>query len=199
MRPIILTLIAIALLPVATHAQGLPDAPAPAAPDSAWDRVRSLTSGQPVVVVVDYAPPFHCLFARATDAYLFCDPVGNPPGVGYRFDRATVVSVDLDVAPVARAQFSAPEQNWHPGLLLAAAIIGSAMGAGLTRKMNDRGAGFIGLLTAVFVETAGSQTLDMQNRRANVGFAYPLHGFAGVRSPRLRPHPRAIPRLVHGR
>ena len=57
----------ILLLPAAARAQALPENPAPAQPDPAWDRLRNLAIGAPLVVGNDNGPQVHCLFAAVTD------------------------------------------------------------------------------------------------------------------------------------
>ena len=61
--------------------QALPDNPGPAPlSDPAWARLQSLVNGQPIVVDNTNGPPVHCLFAGVTDAFLYCNPPGNPRG-----------------------------------------------------------------------------------------------------------------------
>jgi hypothetical protein len=146
MKQILIFLIAAVLLPAAARPQtsptapapqpqALPDAPSPAPlPDPTWDRLKNLTNGEPIVVRNDNGPPVHCLFAGATDAYLFCSPPGNPPGVGYRFDRASVISVDFDLPAQNVARFDRPHPNYHPAWIasiLAGGLVVGIVGAPL--------------------------------------------------------------------
>ena len=188
MKQIAITLIALSLLPQLSPTQELPNAPVPVEPDPAWDRVRGLPAGQALLVVVDDAPPVHCMFSRATQDYLFCDPPDNPPGVGYRFDRAEVISVDLDLPGLSRTQHAPPRADWHPGLFAAAAGTGIAIGVIASERSGNPQAGLVfGLIAAGMVTSAGYPMLDIQSRRPSLGWEFPLHGFAGVRQTRLPP------------
>lgn len=194
MKPILLFLIAIVLMPAALRAQALPDAPAPAPPpDPAWARVRSLNPGQPIVVLVDNGPPVHCLFTGATEAYLFCSPAGNPPGVGYRFDRGRVAGVDLDLPARNSAQFEQPQPNYHPAWI--ASMIGGGLITGLvaTRSMDAGDAARIGLIGALVVGAIGVP-LAFLPQPGDGGLAFRPHRFAHARLPRTGPHP--LPRLA---
>ena len=156
MRHLALTLLALALLPIA-RAQNLPDAPYPA-PDPTWDRLQTLANSQPIVITTNDSRSIHCLFAGINNDYLFCNPAGNPPGVGYRFDRAEVASVDLDRpgAPTARAHRT--ERNYHPAWIASMIAGGIAVGlvasqrtdAGKATQDGCIGAAIIGLIGAPF-------------------------------------------------
>jgi hypothetical protein len=148
MKQIFVFLIAVALLPAAVGAQSLPDAPSPASPEKqtpelspptnpAWLRVQQMVNGQEVVVITTYGPPVRCRFAGATDAYLFCDPDGNPPGTDYRFDRVNVLNV--------RVAHLAP--SGHPGIVLAVAtVVGTVIGVAVARKSDAEGGAVVGAL-----------------------------------------------------
>ena len=197
MKQIFLFLIAIALLPAALRPQALPDAPAPAPPpDPTWDRVRSLTPGQPIIISNDYGPPVHCLFARATDVYLFCDPPGNPTGVGYRFDRASIVSIDLDLPARNNARFDRPDRNYHPVWIASILAGGLVVGICATRTMDDGDSARAGAIAALVVGIIGAP-LAFLPQSQDAGLAYRPHGFTRMRSPRFGSHPHLLPGFAH--
>ena len=115
MKQLAILLLAFAFVSSASG-QALPDNPAPAPlRDPAWDRLQSLVNGQPIVVDNTNGPPVHCLFAGVTEAYLFCNPPGNPAGVGFRFDHADVLGVDLDLPHAdGRSKRAAPSETTIP-------------------------------------------------------------------------------------
>jgi hypothetical protein len=196
MKILSLFLAALSLLPAAARAQAQPDSPTPAPTSNpAWERLRSLTPNEPIVVRNDNGPPVHCLFTSATDAYLFCDPPGNPPGVGFRFDRASVVSVDIDLPSQPGAQFTAPERNYHP------VWISSMLGAGLfvgiiaSRTTDAGGAAQAGAIAAGVVGLIGAP-LAFLPRWQQTGVAYQPRGAALVRIPNFTRRPRLTLRFV---
>jgi hypothetical protein len=188
--------LAAALSPsVVGRAQSLPNAPAPQSsappaplPDSAWDRVLSLARGQPIVVASDYGPPAHCLFAGATAAFLFCDPPGNPPGVGYRFDRASVISVTLDQPLPTGAQFSQPHPNYHPFWLSSIVAGGLLVGICATRTMDAGDSARAGAIGALVVGAIGAP-LAFLPQSPGEGLIFHPFAFARARSPRLARQP----------
>jgi hypothetical protein len=138
-----------ALSPFA-QAQALPDNPTPATnPDPMWARVQSLKPGTPIVVSDTYGPPQRCLFAGATTSYLDCNPVGNPPGTGFRFNRADVLSVELDRPEQYAPQAAHAKHNYHPAWL-ASMIAGGCVVGFIATRSTDAGhaaeAGAIGAL-----------------------------------------------------
>jgi hypothetical protein len=163
MKNFLVVSLALVLLPVAAWPQALPDNPAPAPFDPRWNHIERLSDGQRIVVLTTNGAKVSCRFAGATDTFLFCDQ----PGVlssqpDFRFDRASVVSV----------RESQREHNWHPGLLAAVAVVGTAVGIAATRNLDDRGAAAAGLLTAGFVGAIGYGTIQMQNENVGFGFSY---------------------------
>ncbi|MGA8741586.1 MAG: hypothetical protein WB561_10420 [Terracidiphilus sp.] len=137
--------------------QALPDNPAPVPiPDPAWSRLQALVYGQPIVVDNTNSPPVHCLFAGVTDAYLFCNPPGNPPGEGFRIDHANVLGVDLDLPRLAPTRASRPERNYHPAWI--SSMIAGGIIVGIIASQNTDaekatedgfiGAGIVGLIGA---------------------------------------------------
>jgi len=174
MKQLVHFLIAITLLSVPLWPQALPDAPSPAVPDPAWDRLKNLAIGTPIVVRDVDEVSVQCLFTGVTDAYLFCNPAGNPPGVGYRFDRNRVLSVDFD-RPAQNDMYSyQPQSNWHPGVLAAAVIVGTAIGIAVSRNTNAQGAAAAGLLSAGVVGGIGYEIAEDQDQRARFGVRVPV-------------------------
>jgi hypothetical protein len=189
MKLILFLLLAI-LLPAALWPQSLPDNPAPAPPpDPAWDRLRSLAPGSPIVVFVDNSAPVHCLFTGATERYLDCSPAGDPPGVGYRFDRATVQGVDLDLTAQG-AQFQRPERNYHPAWIASMLGGGLIVGIVATRSTDAGTAAEAGALGALVVGVIGAPLAFLPRPHGDAD-AYRPRGFA-LAAP-LRLNPRAHP------
>ena len=159
--------------------QVLPDNPAPAPmPDPAWGRLQILVKGQPIIVSNTNGPPVHCLFAGATDAYLFCNPLGNPQGVGFRFDHADVLGVDLDLPRQTQIQTSRPERNYHPAWL--SSMIAGGMIVGLIASQNTTAgkATEDGFIAAGIVGIIGAPVAFLPHYENAYGTpAYPHHGF----------------------
>ena len=177
MKELAILLLTFAFVSCATG-QALPDNPAPVGlPNPAWSRLQSLINGQPIVVDNTNGPPVHCLFAGVTEAYLFCNPAGNPAGVGFRFDHSDVLGVDLDLPHPVPAQPSRPERNYHPAWI--SSMIAGGMIVGLIASQNTDagkavedgfiGAGIVGLIGAPLAFLPHSQF--MPSRRD-----YPQHG-----------------------
>jgi hypothetical protein len=184
MKNFSLILIAIAILPAGAFAQALPPAPLPVESpvqsmaisasqmpvgpsDATWMRFQQIANGQQVLVTNSYGPPLRCRFAGASEAFLFCDP----PGTGYRFERASVINV-----VVVR-----PPRNWHPGVLSAMIAGGIITGicataqtdAGNATKTGLTGAAVTGAIVSPFV------LLPPPNMNAGLGagIAFQPHGF----------------------
>jgi uncharacterized membrane protein YeaQ/YmgE (transglycosylase-associated protein family) len=177
MKDLAILLLAFGLVTCAAG-QALPDSPAPAPlPDPAWGRLQSLINGQPIVVDNTNGPPVHCFFAGVTEAYLFCNPPGNPAGVGFRFNHADVLGVDLDLLRPAATQARRPERNYHPAWI--SSMIAGGIVVGLIASQNtDAGKatedGFIG---AAIVGLIGAPLAFMPRRQfAPSGPAYPQYG-----------------------
>ena len=155
MRQIAIALFTLLLVQPLMPAQSLPDPPAPA-PDPAWSQLQNLRVGQAVVVTDVENRSVHCQFAGETDEYLFCNPAGNPPGVGFRFDRAQVLSVDLDRPDAPQTQVRAREHNYHPawissmiaGGLIVGLVASQHTTAGHATEDGLLGAGVVGLIGA---------------------------------------------------
>lgn len=141
-----------------TTAQNLPDSPAPAPlPDPAWSGLQNLSIGRPIIVTDVRGRSVHCLFAGVTDAYLFCNPAGNPPGAGFRFDHADVIGVDLDLPHLQQIAHSPRgDRNYHPAWI--SCMIAGGIIVGLVASQNTTvgkaaedgaiGAGIVGLIGA---------------------------------------------------
>lgn len=210
MKPLATLLIAIVLLPAAARPQpsptapapqpqALPDAPSPAPlPDPAWDRLKNLTNGEPIVVRNDNGPPVHCLFAGATDAYLFCNPPGNPLGVGFRFDRASVISVDFDLPASNVARFNRPHPNYHPAWIASILAGGLVVGICATQNMNDGDSARVGAIAALIVGIIGAP-LAFLPQPWDTGFANRPRNLVSVQTPRFVPYPHLHLRLARSR
>jgi hypothetical protein len=190
-----LTLIALACIAATLSAQAPPDAPAPAPyVPAGWNLVKNLTRGEPIVVQDDNGPPAHCLFAGATDQYLFCDPPGNPPGVGFRFDRASIVSVSLDLPPQKNSQFNRPQPNYHPAWIASILAGGILTGIVATRTTSDGNAARAGLIGALVVGAIGAPLAFLPHAQDD-GFAYRTGAVVRLRAP----YSHAIGRLFKSR
>jgi hypothetical protein len=187
MKSLIRLLLVVLLLPAAARTQALPEAPSPMPSDPAWNHLKNLAVGAPIVVGVDNSPPVHCLFSAVTDAYLFCSPPENPPGVGFRFDRANVISVDFDLPMQNSGQFTRPKPNYHPAWI--ASILGGGLIVGIcaTRTMSDGDSARAGAIGALVVAAIGAP-LAFLPQPQGAGFAYPPHGLVGPRFPLFAPH-----------
>ncbi len=154
MKHLAIALLALTSFAASALAQELPSAPAPA-PDPAWSRLQNLQNGQPVIVTTVDNRSVHCLFAGVTDTYLFCNPPGNPPDTGFRFDRAQVLSVDRDWPGQARPK-AASQRNYHPawiasmiaGGIIVGLIASQGTDAGKATQDGFIGAGIVGLIGA---------------------------------------------------
>jgi hypothetical protein len=171
MKRLCFTLIAVSCLSATLIAQNLPDAPAPApyAP-AGWNLVKNLSKDEPIVVRDENGPPVHCLFAGATDQYLYCDPPGNPAGVGFRFDRASIVSVGLDLPQRNNAQFDRPQRNYHPAWIASILAGGLLTGIVATRTTSDGNAAKAGLIGAGVVAVIGAPLAFLPH--SEDGFAF---------------------------
>ncbi len=192
MKSLALFLIAVVLLPSFAHPQTLPDAPVPA-PEPAWDRLKNLTNGEPILVRNDNGPPVHCLFAGVTNAYLVCDLPGNPPGVGFRFDRSSVVSVDRDLPAQYTARFDRPQRDYHPAWIASILAGGLVVGICATRTMDDGDSARTGAIGALVVAVIGAP-LAFLPQSEDASFAFQPQ--RSVRQPHFRLQPRPLPRLA---
>ena len=158
--------------------QAFPDNPAPAPlPDPAWGRLQSLINGQPIVVDNTNGPAVHCLFAGVTEAYLFCNPPGNPAGVGFRFNHADVLGVDLDLPRPAAAQASRPERNYHPAWISSMIAGGIVVGLIASQNTNAGKATEDGFIGAAIVGLIGAPLAFMPHPHpAFGGPVYPQYG-----------------------
>jgi len=165
MKSLAIALVSLTLLRPVAHAQNIPDAPAPP-PDPAWIHLQNLAPGEPLIVTATDNRSIHCLFSGVTDVYLFCNPAGNPPGVGFRFDRAEVVSVDLDRPGAPTAQARDPQRDYHPawissmiaGGIIVGLVASQHTDAGKAAQDGIIGAAVVGLIGAPLAFLPHSQT-----------------------------------------
>jgi hypothetical protein len=162
--------------------QALPYNPTPwPLPDPAWSRLQSLVNGQPIVVDNTNGPPVHCFFAGVNDAYLFCNPRGNPQGVGFRFDHADVLGVDLDLPRQTQTQVSRPEHNYHPAWISSMIAGGIIVGLCATRSTDAGTATEAGFIGAGVVGLIGAPLAFLPHpEQPFAGPVYPQYGI-GVR------------------
>ena len=159
--------------------QILPEAPT-APNDSSWSQLSSLADGRPIVVTTTDNRSVHCLFGSVTASYLFCNPQGNPAGVGFRFDRVDVASVDFDRSGVATAQTQRRERNYHPAWI--SSMIAGGLIVGLIASQNtDAGkAAQDGLIGAAVVGAIGAPFVFLPQPCLPPPYARPVYGI-GVR------------------
>jgi hypothetical protein len=180
-----IALVFCAALHPSAQAQALPDNPVPTTnPDPMWTRVENLKPGTPIVVSDAYGPPAHCLFAGATAAYLDCNPSGNPPGTGFRFNRADVLSVELDRPGQNALQTPPAKHNYHPAWL-ASMIAGGCVVGFIAATSTDAGhAAEAGAIGALVTGTIGAPLAFLPHDQ----FVSPMRPQFGIRIPfRLRP------------
>lgn len=174
-------------------AQDVPDSPAPAPfPDPAWGRLNDLSSGRPIIVTLIDGRSIHCLFAGITDANLFCNPPGNPPGVGFRFDHAEVIAVDLDLPTHRQAPVAQPAHNYHPAWISSMIAGGIIVGLCATRTTDDGTAAKAGIIGAGIVGLIGAPMAFLPHPQiAPPGPAYPPYFYgAHLRFPVRIRNPR---------
>ncbi len=193
MRHLAIFLITLGLV-VGALGQALPDNPAPP-PDPNWSHLQSLVYGQPIVVDNTSGPPVHCFFGGITDAYLFCNPPGNPAGVGFRFSRADVLGVDLDLPRQTQTQVSPPERNYHPAWISSMIASGILVGLCATRSTDAGNATKAGFIGAGIVGLIGAPLAFLPHPEETYGNpVYPQYGMGTRLRVPIRPHPR-LPRL----
>jgi len=159
----------------APRAQILPEAPA-APPDPAWNRLRSLAEGRPIVVTTTDNRCLHCLFGSVTDSYLFCNPQGNPAGVGFRFDRAEVLSVEFNRSGTTIAQPPRVERNYHPGWISSMIAGGLIVGIVASQNTDADKAARDGLIGAAVVGAIGAPFAFLPQPYATPPYAGPIYG-----------------------
>jgi hypothetical protein len=139
-----------------------------AAPDAAWRRIQQLSRGEWIRVNSTLGPPLGCRFAGATDDALFCDPADAPEGTGYRFDRAAVITVEMQ----------RPERNWHPAWM-ASMIAGGLVVGLVATKTNDAGdSARLGAIGALVVGGIGAPLAFLPSGdRSMVAVVYRPHAF----------------------
>jgi hypothetical protein len=154
---VIASLISAASATGSTFAQALPETPSPVQlSDPAWNRLQNIAYGTPIVVTDIRGQSVHCLFAQATDAYLFCWPPGNPPEARYRLNHADVIGVDVDMTARSTLQPTQAEHNYHPAWISSMIAGGFIVGliasqntdAGRAAEDGLIGAGIVGIIGA---------------------------------------------------
>ena len=198
MKVLTIALLTLALSPALGFAQEIPPAPTPAQ-DPAWSRLESLRNGQAIVVTTVDNPSVHCLFAGVTDAYLFCNPPGNPRDTGFRFDRSEVVSVDLDWQSQAPVHASRSEHHYHPAWI--SSMIAGGIFVGLCARNTDAGTAVkAGLIGAGIVGLIGAPFAFLPNSQAALSNpVYPQYGIGLPIKLKVPQHIRRIPifRTLH--
>jgi hypothetical protein len=190
MRHLAIALLALSLLRPSMHAQGVPDAPVPAS-DPAWSGLQDLHDGQAIVITDTENRSVHCLFAGMIEDHLFCNPAGNPPGVGFRFDRAQVLSVDLDRPDAPQAQVRARDRN-HPEWISSMIAGGIVVGLVASQKTTAGRAAEDGLIGAGVVGLIGAPMAFMPHTYAPPPYAGPIYGIGIPLRPTRINHSKAI-------
>ena len=129
-------------------AQPLPNAPQtpPTLTDTEWQSIEHLPRGKPIFVRVANAPPLDCLFAGATDQFLFCDPIKDSwRRIGFQIERANVLQVSAIRV----------DHDWHPVVLGVAAVVGIAAGVNAVRGYSANQAAGIGLMAGSVTAAIG--------------------------------------------
>ena len=177
MKPLAILLLTFGLV-FSALGQALPDNPVPVPQsDPAWSRLQNLINGQSIIVDNTNGPPVHCLFAGVTDEYLFCNPAGNPRGVGFRFDHSDVLGVDLDLPRPMQTQVRRPEHNYHPAWISSMIAGGMIVGLCATRSTDAGSAARDGLIGAGVVGLIGAPLAFLPHSQiAPPGPAYPPYG-----------------------
>ena len=155
MKRIAIVFITLLLLAQVVQAQILPEAPA-TPPDPAWNRLRTLAPGQSLVITTTDNRSVHCLFGSVTDTYLYCNPPGNPEGVGFRFDRTEIAGVDFDRAGAGVAQARHTERNYHPAWICSMIAGGLVVGLIASQHTDAGKAAQDGLIGAAAVGVIGA-------------------------------------------
>jgi hypothetical protein len=91
-----------------------------------------------------------------TESYLFCNPPANPEGVGFRFDRIDVLSVDFDRTGASLPQARRPERNYHPAWISSMIAGGLIVGIIASQNTNAGKAAQDGLIGAAAVGLIGA-------------------------------------------
>jgi hypothetical protein len=185
MKRLAIAFITLVLLAPSAHAQILPDAPA-APPDPEWNRLASLDPGQSIVITTTDDRMVHCLYGSVTDSYLFCNPPGNPAGVGYRFDRVEVLSVDFDRTNTAIAQPRRTERSYHPGWISSMIAGGLIVGIVASQNNDADRAARDGLIGAVVVGAIGAPFVFLPQPYTPPPYGGPIYGMrVRLRTPRM--------------
>ena len=143
-----------AALPEPAASQSAQSAPPvnPGPPNGAWRKIQRLVHGEPIVVSSTYGPSMACRFAGATEDALFCDAQGAPDGSGYRFERATVISVRAERA----------KRNYHPFLIGSMIAVGTVVGVRVASNADAGSGAGAGVLAAVMTGGIGALSANPQ-------------------------------------
>src|SRR4051794_17585433 len=182
MKRLAIAFITLLLLAHSVRAQVLPDPPN-APPDPAWNRLDSLAPGKSIVITTMDNRLVHCLFGSVTDNYLFWNPQGNPAGVGFRFDRVEVLSVDFDRFDPS-AQGRPAERNYHPGWISSMIAGGLIVGIVASQYADADRAARDGLIGAAVVGAIGPPFAFLPQPYATPPYAGPIYG-VGLRLRRV--------------
>jgi hypothetical protein len=195
MKRLAIALITLFLLAHGAFAQIIPEAPS-APSDPAWNQLRTIAIGQPIVITTTDNRSVHCLFGSVTDTYLFCNPPGNAEGVGFRFDRIDVLSVDFDRSGFGKTQARKAERNYHPAWI--SSMIAGGLVAGIIASQNtDAGhAAQDGLIGAAVVGAIGAPLALLPHPDCPPLCAGPVCGRYPI-ALRLRPHSMGHRRSIH--
>jgi hypothetical protein len=177
MKRLVIAFFTLLLLPPMTSAQILPDAPA-APPDPAWNRLYSLAVGQSIVITTTDNRLIHCLFGSVTDAWLFCNPPGNPAGVGFRFDRSDIASEDNDRTSAAPTQARKTERTYHPAWISSMIAGGLIVGIIAAQNTDAGHAARDGLIGAVVVGAIGAPFAFLPGPFSSPPYGGPIYGMS---------------------
>ncbi|HWE85463.1 MAG TPA: hypothetical protein VG267_10995 [Terracidiphilus sp.] len=203
-----LTLFVLVLSPLAAVCQGLPDGPAPAESsggtqstsrpsesvpanpqisDRDWKKIQHIAYGEPIVVASTYGPPLQCRFASSTDAALFCDAAGSPDGTGFRFERATLLYVELTMPQ--------PRPDHHPAWISSMIAGGILVGLCATATTSDGRAAADGAIGALIVGAIGAPLayMNRDNGSPPGPVVYGRRALVSVPPGKLRPWKWRLP------
>jgi hypothetical protein len=191
MKRLLVAVFTLLLSEALVSAQILPDAPVEPS-DPAWNRLYSLPLGQSIVITTTDNRLTHCLFGSVTETYLFCNPPGNPAGVGFRFDRAEIASVDYGRPGAIPTQARNPERNYHPAWISSMIAGGLIVGIIASQNTDASHAARDGLIGAVAVGAIGAPFAFLPEPFSSPPYGGPIYGMSvRLRAPRAA-HPHRI-------
>jgi uncharacterized membrane protein YeaQ/YmgE (transglycosylase-associated protein family) len=118
--------------------------------------------------------------------------------VGYRFDRASVISVDFDLPAQNVARFDRPHPNYHPAWIASILAGGLVVGLCATPTMDDGDSARVGAIGALVVAIVGAP-LAFLPQPWDAGFANRPRNLASVQTPRFAAYPHLHLRLARSR